>query len=95
MARPIKPRKVCCDPCATYFLPQGIDEEEVEEVKLSLDELEALRLKDMVELDQTKAAEQMMISRPTFQRILTSAHKKVATALIEGKALRIEKRCKE
>jgi predicted DNA-binding protein (UPF0251 family) len=61
----------------------------LEEVVLGLDEVEALRLADLNGLYQEKAAEQMKISRPTFSRIVEQARRKVADALIHGKALRI------
>lgn len=61
----------------------------LEEVDLGSDELEALRLCDFKELDQIKAAQKMGISQSTLQRILTSARKKVAQALIQGKAIKI------
>lgn len=62
----------------------------LEEVRLSVDELEALRLKDLEGLEQEEAAQEMGISRQTFQRVLEEAHRKVAEALVQGKALRIE-----
>jgi len=62
----------------------------LEEVVLRADELEALKLYDVDGLEQTKAAEKMKISQPTFARILDSAYKKIADALIKGKAIRIE-----
>ena len=61
----------------------------LDEVALSLDELEAMRLTDIEDLYQADAAEKMGVSRQTLGNILARAHKKVATALIEGKALRI------
>ena len=57
---------------------------------MNIDEFEAIRLKDLEQLEQTKAAEKMQISQPTFHRVLDSARKKVADALINGKAIRIE-----
>lgn len=62
---------------------------QLEEVCLQPDELEALKLYDLDEWDQTAAAEKMKISQPTFARILASAHKKVAEAIIKGKAIQI------
>jgi predicted DNA-binding protein (UPF0251 family) len=63
---------------------------ELELVSLSVEEYEALRLADIEGLYQEEAAERMEVSRPTFHRILKEAHRKVATALVEGKALGIE-----
>ena len=62
----------------------------LEEVRLSVDELEALRLKDLQDLEQEDAAREMGVSRQTFQRILEDAHRKVAEALVGGKALEID-----
>ena len=92
MARPFKPRCVDFDPNVTYFKPRAVPLAMLEEVGLNIDELEALRLCDLKNLDQAKAAEKMKISRSTLQRIITSARRKVAEALIEGKAIRIEKK---
>jgi predicted DNA-binding protein (UPF0251 family) len=60
------------------------------EVVLTLDELESLRLADLNGLYQEQAAGKMKISRPTFSRVVEQARRKVADALIHGKALRIE-----
>lgn len=89
MARPIKCRRVCCVPEARYFKPRGIPMTQLEEVSLALDELEALRLADLQGLYQEAAAAQMGVSRQTFGTIVASARRKVAEALIQGKALRI------
>jgi len=89
MARPIKCRRVACDPGAVYYKPQGIPLFELEEIVLQLDEVEALRLADLDGLYQADAALKMGVSRQTFGNIISKAHTKVATALLEGKALRI------
>jgi len=91
MARPIKPRRIFCDPDVLYFKPRAVPLSMLEEVNLSMDELEALRLCDLKNLEQTEAAKKMKISQSTLQRILTSARKKVALALVEGKAIKISK----
>ena len=90
MPRPCCLRHVGQTPSAQYFKPAGIPIRMLEEVVLGLDELEALRLADLNGLYQEKAAEQMKISRPTFSRIVEQARRKVADALIHGKALRLE-----
>jgi len=77
-------------PRVNRFKPAGIPLADLEEITLSVDELEAIRLKDLEGLDQEDCAVRMRISRPTFHRILVSARSKVAEALVEGKALRIE-----
>lgn len=91
MVRPIKPRRVLFDPKAVYFKPRAIPLSMLEEVELGVDELEALRLCDYKNLEQTEAAKKMKISQSTLQRILTSARQKIAEALIEGKAIKIIK----
>lgn len=89
MARPMKCRRVACDVSAVYFKPQGIPMCNLEEVELEMDEVEALRLADLEELYQADAAEKMGVSRQTFGNIIARAHKKVADAILGGKALRI------
>lgn len=90
MVRPRKTRRVAFLPGITYFKPRGIPLRLLEEVQISLEELEALRLKDYEGMEQEEAAELMGISRPTFQRVLEQARRKVAEGLVLGKALRIE-----
>lgn len=90
MPRPIKWRRVGFVPEVTYFKPAGIPLRGLEEVKLSVEEVEAIRLKDLEGLEQEECAGKMNISRPTFHRVLESARKKVAEALLQGKAIRIE-----
>jgi uncharacterized protein len=90
MVRPLNCRKIGCLPESNYFKPRGIPLSDLEEVVLTMDEFEAIRLADLEMLYQEKAAARMKISRQTFGRIVDSAHRKVAEALIEGKALKIE-----
>jgi predicted DNA-binding protein (UPF0251 family) len=90
MARPYKCCKVAFVPGVTYFKPAGIPLPSLEEVRLSVEEAEALRLKDIEGMEQEQGARMMNISRSTFQRILVSAHQKIADALLNGKALRID-----
>jgi uncharacterized protein len=84
------PRKICFLPDVTYFKPAGVKMALLDEVELGHDEVEAIRLKHLVKLDQETAAQQMGVSQPTFHRLLNSAHEKLAEAVIKGKALRIE-----
>jgi predicted DNA-binding protein (UPF0251 family) len=77
-------------PKISHFKPQGVPLRELEEVGLTLDGLEALRLADVEGLYHDAAAERMGVSRPTFGRILSQARRAVAQAITEGKALRIE-----
>ncbi|MEN6327811.1 MAG: DUF134 domain-containing protein [Syntrophomonas sp.] len=90
MAREPKCRRVESTPKINAFKPAGIPRSCLEEVVVKLEELEAIRLKDLLGLEQEEGAERMGVSRPTFQRILTEGREKVARALIEGHALRIE-----
>ena len=90
MPRPTKWRRVALIPEVNYFKPAGIPLRVLEEVRLSIEEAEAIRLKDLEGLEQEQCAEKMSISRPTFQRVLGSARQKVGDALLNGKAIRIE-----
>lgn len=90
MARPIQCRRVGSMPESNYFKPRGIPLSMLAEVILTVDEFEAIRLADLEGLYQEQAAEKMNVSRQTFGRIIESAHKKVADALVQGKALKIE-----
>ena len=90
MPRPTCPRKVGFTPSTTYFKPAGTPMGVLEEVLLGRDELEAIRLKNLVGLSQEQAASQMGVSQPTFHRLLVSAHQKLTDAVVNGKALRIE-----
>jgi uncharacterized protein len=90
MSRPKKCRCVQCKPYVPYFKPRGAPLINLGEVCVNIDELEALRLADYEGLYHEQAALNMSISRATFGRILGEARHKVAEALIEGKALRIE-----
>ncbi|MFC2014103.1 DUF134 domain-containing protein [Chloroflexota bacterium] len=90
MPRPPKCRRVAFLPQATYFKPAGIPLRVFDEVQLSVEEAEAIRLKDLEGLDQEAGAERMNVSRPTFQRVLASGRQKIADALLNGKAIRIE-----
>jgi predicted DNA-binding protein (UPF0251 family) len=90
MVRPKKHRWVCCEPLVTFFKPRGIPLTELQEVCLTVEELEAVRLKDLEGLDQEPTAAKMGISQPTLHRTVVSAHRKIADALVNGKALRIE-----
>lgn len=95
MPRPEKFRRIRCNPASYYFKPTGVPISEIEEVPLAHDELEAIRLADLNELFQEDAAEKMNISRATFGRILMRAHKKIADAIINGKAISISENLKQ
>lgn len=90
MPRPPKERRIENIPEVKYFKPAGVQARDLSEISLNLEEVEAIRLKDVEGLIQEKCAQRMKISRPTFQRILTNARKKIAKALITGQALRFQ-----
>jgi len=90
VARRFKCRRVAFVPGVTFFKPAGIPLRDLEEIQLTVEEAEAIRLKDLEGLEQEECAEKMNISRPTFQRVLYSARQKIADALLNGKAIRIE-----
>jgi len=90
MPRPFKCRRVCCNPKSDYFKRCGIPMYQLEEVNLTMDELEAVRLGDLEGMYQEDAASNMNISRQTFGNIIDSAHKKIADALLNSKALKIK-----
>ena len=91
MPRPRLCRRIRFNPSISYFKPQGIPMKSLLEIELTKEELEAMRLKNIKGLDQNSCAEKMNTSQSTFQRILTSAYKKVSTALINGMAIKIVK----
>ena len=76
-------------PNVHYFKPQGIPLRHLEEVILLADELEAVKLYEVDGLNQKEAAIKMEVSQPTFARIFNSAIKKVTSAIIKGKAIKI------
>ncbi len=90
MPRPENMREIETTPEVTWFKPTGIPMHELEEVILTFDEIEAVRLADAEGLYQEQIAEQMKVSRATVGRILTSARQKIADALVTGKAIRME-----
>ena len=90
MGRPRKCRWVEVEPGATYFKPQGIPLRVLEHTVITVDELEALRLADYLELTQEEVAQKMRVSRPTVTRMLARARKILADAMVHGKAIRIE-----
>lgn len=91
MPRPRKHRRLGRQPGAGVYKPAGVPLDELSQVALQADELEALRLADLNGLSQEEAAAQMQVSRSTFQRILEHARRQVALALVERQALRIER----
>jgi len=90
MARPVKWRKIENIPQILRFYPEQSGQAWGGENILRLEEIEAIRLKDLEGLEQEDCANRMEVSRPTFQRILVSARKKIADSLIQGKEIRID-----
>ncbi len=90
---PKKTRWVKCMPGERCFKPRCKPLNKLEGVYLSLDEFEAIRLACLEGLKQIDAARKMKISRPTFSRIITSAHRKIADGLVNIKVIRIEGGC--
>ena len=93
--RPKKTRWVKCIPNERCFKPLCKPLKKLEGVYLTLDEFEAVRLACLEGLKQVEAAKLMKISRSTFSRIITSAHRKIADGLVNIKAIRIEGGCCE
>lgn len=89
MSRPMKLRCVAQLPSVAFFKPVGIPASVLEEVCLSVEEAESIRLRDLNRLEQEECARLMHVSRPTFHRILESAREKLADALVNGKAIQI------
>jgi len=90
MARPKCCRTIGELPVCSVFKPVGLQDSTLEEIVLSIDEFEAIRLADLEGLYQEQAAVRMKVSRQTFGRIVESARRKVARALVDGLALRME-----
>ena len=89
MSRPFKCRHIGCEPGINYFKPRGIPLCDLQEVVLTVDEFEAVRLADLEGLYQQSGRKKMKISRQTFGNIIRVAHGKIADAIINGKAIKI------
>jgi len=89
-ARPILNKIINTIPLYIYYKPYGVPLKKLEEVGLTLEELEAMNLRDKQGILQNDAAKKMGISRSSFQRLLRSARKKMISAIVEGKALKFE-----
>ena len=90
MPRPRKKRILSRTPRAAVYKPAGVPLDQLPQISLLQEELEALRLADLEGLTQAQAAEEMGVSRSTFQRVLAQARRRVAQALVQGLALQIE-----
>ena len=90
MGRPRKDRLVAFNPKISYFKPRGIPMVDLSEVCITVDEREAIRLADLLDLSHAEAGKCMGVSRATFGRIIQRARNAVADALINGKAINVE-----
>lgn len=90
MVRPQKERRVAFNPEISYFKPRGIPMFDLEEVRLTVDQREAIRLSDLLGMSHEEAGRRMGVSRATFGRIIQRAREAVADALINGKAINVE-----
>jgi len=90
MSRPFKCRRVNCEPEVSYFKPRATPLSQSNEVILTVDEFESIRLADIEGMYHDEAAEKMNVSRQTFGNIVKSAHRKIADALVRGKAIKIK-----
>ncbi|TFF92492.1 DUF134 domain-containing protein [Candidatus Thorarchaeota archaeon] len=90
MPRSKRWRRVSREPSVSVYKPAGIPAKDLDEILLTVDEFEAIRLADFVGMTQREASEAMNISQPTFNRTLASARNKIAQGLVEGCVIRIE-----
>jgi len=90
MPRPFKCRCVGYGPKSNHFKPAGIPLTDIEEINLTIDEFEAVKLADLNGLYQEDAAKKMHISRQTFGNIIENARRKIADVIINAKSLKIE-----
>lgn len=90
MPRPRRFRRIFKEPSVQSFIPDKNDVNEYCPLKITLEEFEAIRLRDYQEIQQKKAADIMDISQPTFHRTLSSARKKITRALVEGIIIQIK-----
>ena len=91
--RPQKTRWINCAPGERCFKPKCVPSKKLDGIVLLLDEFETIRLCDLEGYEQTKVAKMMRVHRSTISRILSSARKKVADALVNIKAIKIEGGC--
>lgn len=90
MGRPRKRRMVNFDHDVRHFKPSGVCLKDLEEVNITIDELETLRLSTLEKMKQENAAQTMQIHQSTFQRTLQRTLQKIADALVNGKSIRVE-----
>jgi predicted DNA-binding protein (UPF0251 family) len=87
MPRPRIFRRILEEPHTRCFKPEKENPESLEPITITLDEFEAIRLRDYHDIQQKRSAEIMGISQPTFHRIYNSVRKKISKALIEGNTI--------
>jgi len=90
MVKAKKYRKISNVPNSSLFRPFGGKVKHIDEIVLNIDEFEALRLGEVYNLKQKEAAKRMWISQSTFNRLISSARRKIANAIVNGKTIRIE-----
>ncbi len=90
MGRPRKVKLVNFEPDITYFKPRAVSLSQLEEVEITIDELETLRLSSLRKLSQVDAASKMKIHQSTFHRTLVRAREKITDALVNGKAIKLK-----
>jgi len=86
----IKPRCIEKEFSSYFYKPSGVPLSQLQIITLAHEELEAIRLIDVLHLNQIDAAEKMNISRSTMQRVIDTAREKLGSAIINGFAIRIE-----
>ncbi len=91
IGRPRRYRRIKFDHRANFYKPQGVPLNNLDVIELSVEELEALRLKNIENKSQDECAKIMKTSQSTFQRILSEAYRKVSIGLVQGKAIKISK----
>jgi len=91
MPRPRRKRRINLQPNVLFYKPQGIPLKHLKSIEISLEEWEALRLKNIQNLNQTEAALKMKTSQSTLQRILANAQRKIGSAIVNGWAIKIIK----
>lgn len=90
MPRPNKPRYICKMPEYSVFGPKGVKMNKLNKIEMKIDELETIRLIDLLDYTQEEAAVQMNVARTTVQRIYNIARKKIAESIIEGSVILVE-----
>lgn len=91
MPRPFKQKRVFCNPRSDYFKPADIPMRELEQVEITIEELESLRLDSLLQLNQQESADKMGIHQSTFARTAARARQKIADALIHSKSILINR----